>query len=71
MIGMIALLAAGQMQPLLARNDERRWQMFIRASLQAPDAGSKRMRDLSRMVRSLHSETMREPRRLTAGPLAM
>jgi len=71
MIGMIALMAAGQMQPLLAQNDERRWHMFIRASLHTPDQGSKRMRDLSRMIRSLRSETMRESRRLTVGPLAM
>jgi hypothetical protein len=68
---MIALLAASQMQPLLAQNDERRWQMFIRASLRTPDDSSKRMRDLSRTIRSLHSESASEPRGLAAGPVAM
>jgi hypothetical protein len=71
MIAMIALMAASQMQPLLAQNDERRWQMFVRASLRTPDESGRRMRDLGRMIRSLQSEPVRGSRRLAAGPVAM
>jgi hypothetical protein len=69
MIGMLLAVAA-QGPVLLASNDEIRWRMFIRASLQSPPAAApepdgSRMRDLAGIVRRLRDD---RDRLRVAGP---
>jgi hypothetical protein len=68
MIGLMILAAAAQAPVQLASNDEARWRMFIRASLQSPptaEGDNSRIRDLEGVVRRLRDD--RDMRRI-AGP---
>jgi hypothetical protein len=65
MIGLMILAAAAQAPVQLASNDEARWRMFIRASLQspaataAPEGDNSRMRELEGIVRRLRDDRER------------
>ena len=72
MIGIAMLAAAAQAPVLLASNEEARWRLFVRASLQRPAPaprleGGSRLLQLQGAVRRLAPEYEREARRL-AGP---
>ncbi|MBV8686461.1 MAG: hypothetical protein JOZ90_09185 [Alphaproteobacteria bacterium] len=59
MIGLMILTAAAQAPAQLASNDEARWRMFIRASLQSPPAAEpdrSRIRELEGIVRRLRDD---------------
>jgi len=50
MIGIVMLAAAAQAPVLLASNDEARWRLFVRASLQRPEVPAPRARPQSRLL---------------------
>lgn len=60
MIGLMILAAAAQAPVQLAANDEARWRMFIRASLQSPapaaEPDGSRIRQLETIVRRLRDD---------------
>lgn len=65
MIGLTALLAAANGQPLLAQADEWRWRMFVRASISAPvQRPEGRLESLTRAVKSLRPEEIRRDLRV-------
>jgi hypothetical protein len=63
MIGLMILAAAAQAPVQLASNDEARWRMFVRASLQSPmpaaEGDTSRMRELADIVRRLRDDRER------------
>jgi hypothetical protein len=64
MIGLMICAAAAAQAPVqLAANDEARWRMFIRASLQSPAPATQpdgsRMRELEGIVRRLRDDRER------------
>lgn len=65
MIGMVFLAAAAAHAPVvLARNDDARWRLFVRASVQGPPAagrapGASRLRQLQGVVRQLGDDAPR------------
>lgn len=62
MIGLMMIAAAAQAPVQLASNDEARWRMFVRASLQSPapaEGDNSRIRDLEGVVRRLRDDRER------------
>jgi hypothetical protein len=57
MIGILMLAAAANAPVMLAARDETQWRMFVRASLQPPEAPrGTRLRQLEGVVRRLGTE---------------
>lgn len=72
MIGLAMIVAAAQAPVQLAGNDEARWRMFVRASLESPAAPPRpnpRMRQIEDALHGLTDHA--RPTAMTKGPTGL